>query len=189
MTGTSSLLVLLVYIILSVQTTDVEQTQSIQESYSTYLETFQKDPRRGADTHRCALFKKNVEYIRQHNTIATATADSFSLRMNQFSDLTVDELAALHPTSSQTSLTKQRKLQGHPRADTGTSSSDVETKTLTVPARKLLAPSPPSINWAEAANNPTNQRVVSPVGNQALCGACWAFAAVFSATGGEFAFA
>jgi cysteine peptidase B len=143
------------------------------ETYDDYLRSFQKDQTRAKETDRKAIFKRNMEYIRLHNS--GTNRHSFSLRTNQFSDMSRDEIAALFPEANPPFSKSHSQIQSHYLAQ----------DQLVSPARQLLAEETlsfgtpaSSVNWADASQNPSGRSVVSAVQNQGVCGACWAFTAV-----------
>ncbi len=93
---------------------------------------------------------------------------SFTLRLNQFSDMSDSELSNLF---SEIDLSNEEQT----RALNNVQTVDIQHQLF---SRSLLLPV--SINWADSNNNPTGDTIVSPVGNQGLCGACWAYTAVYA---------
>jgi hypothetical protein len=147
--------------------------------YEDYLHVFEKDLTRASDRVRREQYETTVRFIDRHNSGTGATAQgrvdvnkpSFTLRLNQFSDLTSDEIALMFSTPD----------RGHDSSHSVHNAMSSESPSST---RRLLSDMhtslPPYINWADRTKNPKGRSVVSSVGNQGVCGACWAYTAVYA---------
>jgi len=98
---------------------------------------------------RFAIFKSNLIDIVEHNRNAN---NSFTLGINQFTDLTNDEFRSLYTT-----------YQAQPLGSYG-------CKSFTSTA----SGAPSSVDWR-------SKGVVNPVRDQGQCGSCWAFATTANA--------
>ncbi|XP_050365348.1 senescence-specific cysteine protease SAG12-like [Argentina anserina] len=101
---------------------------------------------------RFALFQANLEYVESKQQ-----SKAFQLSLNQFSDMTIEEMFAPQ-TRFETMLT----------------SSMSNNQKLSIEDDVLE-----SIDWRE-------QGAVTPVKNQGACGCCWAFSAVAAVNGVPF---
>jgi C1A family cysteine protease len=93
---------------------------------------------------RLAIFKDNVEFINQHNS----ENHTYTLGVNEFSDLSHEEFKSLYLGKLDTSLAARMPIV-----------EDVNA-----------GPIPNDVDW--------RGRAVGPVLNQGQCGSCWAFSAV-----------
>lgn len=130
-------------------------SEDYQYLYSKYLNQHNKVYDEDESAKRFAIFKSNLDIVRQHNAEAAEGKWSFTLGMNKFGDLDNAEYRKLY-------LNYKSSRQG---------SFDSEQA-----AQVSLEDLPASIDWRQKG-------AVSPVKNQAQCGSCWAFSATAALEG------
>ena len=145
-----------------------------EDGYKNYLLLYNKSISRIKNKNRINIFHNNKKYVTKHNN--DDDHHSYSLRINQFSDLSDDELVShVFPYNMFNNQQEQQQEEEEEFL-----SSDITSFVHRKLAMLFTSQTPSSINWADPTGNPTHSSVVSPVGNQGMCGACWAFTAVYA---------
>ena len=126
--------------------------------FKDFIDTYKKDYHHDEFHYRYEIFKRNVDFVKVHNS----GFHSYTVAINQFSDLTLDEF---------------RFLYLRPRKNGKSSSTNyLEEEGLT--DIKL----PDAVDWS-SNNNPMGKSIVNSIRTQGHCGSCWAFAAVCAIEG------
>ncbi len=113
--------------------------------FKNFIVNYQKVYHSEEISARFTTFKANVDFIAKHN----AQPHSYKLAVNQFADMTQDEIRVKH-------LGYKFSQSGHPTALRSTFHA------------KLNASLPDAVDWRQ-------QGAVTPVKNQGQCGSCWSF--------------
>merc|ERR1711953_216524 len=112
---------------------------------------------------RYSNFVKNREYVKKHNDEAASGLHTFTLGLNKFADLTVQEFEAQYTVP----------VVGNQFQCPEQYTSDYTSDTL-----------PESIDWRYADQNGLNLVAVTSVKDQGSCGSCWTFGATGTMEGG-----
>jgi C1A family cysteine protease len=125
-------------------------SNNLQNDFDSFIQTHNKIYQSQDEyNNRLEIFSKNIEFIHHHNQMN----HSYTLGINQFTDLTSEEFKArFHPL-------KQNDVKSF-------SSQQVDVNAL-----------PTSLDWRVASQNPKNIVAVTAVKNQEQCGSCWSFSA------------
>ncbi|KAI5660658.1 hypothetical protein M9H77_19981 [Catharanthus roseus] len=105
----------------------------------------------GEKSKRFEIFKDNLRYIDDQNSIANST---YKLGLNKFADLTLDEYVSMYLGTRPAAVESEERI----------SDQYLPSATDTLPI---------SFDWRQKG-------AVTPVRNQGRCGSCWAFSTVSS---------
>lgn len=145
-------LVLILFAVVSVATACT--TKRRQEEFESFRRTYRKVYKDEIEyNYRCAVFNDNMDIIEGHNFRHARSLETYTLRLNEFTDLTREEFISMY-----TGL--KPELEQRTRADM-TSRSVYEYN----PNFKA----PTSVNW-------TADGYDTPIKNQGKCGSCYTFA-------------
>jgi C1A family cysteine protease len=140
------------------------------KSWTEFTTKFHKDYKNfSSTTYRRKVWESNVNFIKAHNTLAERGEVSYTLALNEYSDLTTDEL-------------KQQLFGLRVPRDVkpgSNSHSDDNSMTSQRSRRKRQSSLPASVDWR-------TRGYVTGVKRQGSCGACYAFAAVGALEGQNF---
>lgn len=109
---------------------------------------------------RRLIWQSNLDFINKHNKEANEGMHTFTVKMNKFGDLTIEEFSKMYMGFNAT------KNMQKPKSD----------RTF---QRPLGAHIPDSIDWRDLG-------AVTAVQNQEQCGSCWAFTALAALEGQHF---
>jgi cathepsin L len=156
---------LLVALLLTVDSASVlihsEQLDELWINFKTTYNKVYSDQRE--DGYRRQVWAANVEYISLHNIQTDLGQHSFTLGLNEYSDLTRDEY---------------RKYLLGSRLDINDLLNDTQLSTVEN-LKYTYSDLPDAVNW-------TTKGYVTPVKNQGQCGSCWAFSATGALEGQNF---
>ncbi|CAF1353521.1 unnamed protein product [Adineta steineri] len=125
------------------------------ESWILFKRTYNKEYNSIDDElNRRIIWEKNVKMIEKHNFEADSGIHTYTMKVNQFADLTLDEF-----------VKQMNTLKINDRKQ--------ENKKFEIPSNINL---PSSIDWR-------TKGWVTPVKNQGQCGSCWAFSVTGSLEG------
>jgi len=146
---------LIILLLVSFVCARLYQEEEYQELFKDFIVTYKKDYPHDEFHYRFEIFKKNVDFVKIHNT----GSHSYTVALNQFSDLSLEEFKKLYLRK------KNAKQRNFARFEEGQN-------------QKI----PDSIDWS-TNKNPLGKSIVNPVRSQGSCGSCWAFAAVSAIEG------
>ena len=131
--------------------------------FSKFIKTYEKTYSSDELSIRFAIFKTHLAKNNEHNL----GNHSFTLGINQFSDLTPAEFRATY-----LGYKNNKYIDNNTKPELDFSEE--------------LSTFPSSIDWRNASANPLGVVAVVPVKDQGQCGSCWAFSAI-AATEGAWA--
>jgi C1A family cysteine protease len=131
-----------------------EEEANVNLAFNSFIHQYDRSYTRNEFEYRFNIFRENYELIKKHNR----GNHSYTMRVNQFADMTYDEFVAQYTGLSVNEFPSINKL--------------------TIDLSSVLNV-PDSVDWRQHG-------VVSEVKNQGQCGSCWAFS-VTGAVEGAYA--
>ncbi|CAL4098254.1 unnamed protein product, partial [Meganyctiphanes norvegica] len=124
---------------------------SVDEFISKFNKTYENE---AETTKRIAIFEDNVEVMKEHNKLYESGESSYQMGVNEFSDLTYDEVIRDLTGDIQNNIT-----------------SELRAANVYVPEN--IGNEPESLDYRKMG-------AINPIRHQGTCGSCWAFSAVSS---------
>jgi len=118
---------------------------------------------------RFAVFVRNLFIIEQHNARFAAGKTSFEIGINQFTDMTADEVSRQQNGFRLTDQVRHRFVMSASRSEAAAARVSAWVRANGLPA---------AVDWR-------TKGWVTPVKNQEECGSCWAFSTTGSMEGQE----
>ncbi|XP_064596578.1 procathepsin L-like [Liolophura sinensis] len=119
--------------------------------------TYKKVYKPEEEAKRRAIWEDNVKFIQVHNLQADRGVHTFTVGMNEYGDMSVEEFVQV--------------MNGYKMTNT------TRTGSAFIPPSNIALPT--SVDWR-------TQGYVTPVKNQRQCGSCWAFSTTGSLEGQHF---
>ncbi|XP_073423317.1 cathepsin K-like isoform X2 [Dendrobates tinctorius] len=148
----STMILHLILLVLPLVSAGLYSDDALDSEWKQWKKTFQKQYNGKSDeVMRRLIWEKNYKYITNHNMEYSQGLHTYTLGMNQFGDMTIEEVV-----NTMTGL----KVPPRNRARNITAADD-----------KVMDALPDSIDYRKKG-------YVTPVRNQGSCGSCWAFSSV-----------
>lgn len=155
-------MLLLLTLLVSLNDVTGRQTyeQQLDDAWLLYKKTYNKMYDDDEDTYRRVIWEQNVQQVQSHNLRADLGLHSFTLGINEYSDLTMEEY--------------RKQLLGVRLPD---SPFNLTARVERFFSQNLTVPD--TVDWR-------TKGYVTPVKNQGQCGSCWAFSSTGSLEGQNF---
>jgi len=135
----------------------------LDETWGLFKRTYEKTYASfDEEVQRRSAWEANIDIIRKHNLEADLGLHTYTLGMNKYGDLTLEEFV--------------QQMNGL-KASLKNQSNAVDRHTYRAPANVKV---PTSVDWR-------TKGYVTPIKDQGQCGSCWAFSATGSLEGQHFA--
>jgi len=131
------------------------------------------------ETMRQAIWHENYNHIQTHNKEASAGIHTYTLGMNKYADLTLEEFSKQLKGLKSHQNQHQHQHGHHPHHPPNPSSPSPRPSPNPGPSPSPSNNLPSSVDWR-------TQGYVNPIKDQGSCGGCWAFSAASSTEGQIF---
>ncbi|XP_032903207.1 cathepsin L1-like [Amblyraja radiata] len=137
---------------------DDKLNSNLDEEWENWKLQYSRQYAEGEETNRRMIWESALSYIEQHNREYAMGKHTFTVKMNQFGDLTNEEF--------------NKQMNGFVMNEAENSTEEIEEHDGLDDDddNEISLKLPRSINW-------TQMGAVTPVKNQGACGSCWAFSA------------